>query len=281
MSVVIQGQVFDLDPAIIGPTDALVLLALADSADSNDATTWIPIQRKKQGERRDGGPKQDLRRKTKLGVRAIQLALRRLEKAGHLTREERPGKGVLYTIHPNPNPTSLDEPDDLVTQAVKAARGESNAGRTRFGPHDDDERGAPDSPKPSVTVIDIGGVAPRSGSPVEMIVRDRQDFLAAWGRFRAMRRVIRKPLNETAIARLFGSLVKLQAQGHDPMEVVEQSTANCWQGFWPIKDEDGGDGDHGGRSNGGGERFGNPMVGAAADALRRESFGGRDRAGPE
>jgi len=38
--------------------------------------------------------------KTKLSARAVQRAVKSLTAAGHLTRIVRPGKGVLYVVHP-------------------------------------------------------------------------------------------------------------------------------------------------------------------------------------
>ena len=258
MSVKLMAAVFDLEPERISPTDALVLLALADGAGDED-TTWLPIERraKKPQFRPDGKPKLDLRRKTKLGVRSIQGALRRLEADGHLTRVERPGKGVVYTIHPVPD----------VALAVNE-RGAGDAGRTNGGAQDMTPRGAVDAPKTSVTVTDLGGCAPE-GADRLVSLPVQPGFIAKWIEFVAMRKAQKKPVNRTAVSKLFGTLVRLEREGHDPGEVVDQSTVNCWQGFWPIKEYHDPRANHHHAGPAGGDS--NAMARAAARAVRGEA----------
>lgn len=119
MSVTIMSAVWPMD---LPTTDKMVLLALADAA-NDDGVTWIAVHSRKEGE------KLDLRKKTGLSERALQGAIKRLCTAGHLERNEKPGKGVIYTVHP----------------------------RSRCAPHDmrpaaDAPTPAADAGKPSVTV---------------------------------------------------------------------------------------------------------------------------------
>jgi hypothetical protein len=58
--------------------------------------------------------------KTKLSERAVQNAVKSLAAAGHLTRAERPGKGVIYTVHPR---TSCTPAQDAPVQEVRPAGG--------------------------------------------------------------------------------------------------------------------------------------------------------------
>jgi hypothetical protein len=123
MSIALMSIVWRMDmPA----TDKMVLLALADAA-NDDGVTWLPINGR--------AGKQGLMQKTSLSERCIQQCISRLAAAEHLTRDERPGRGVLYTVHPQ-NALPLDTP----------ARG---AGRSRCGAQDVRKTPAPRAPKPS------------------------------------------------------------------------------------------------------------------------------------
>lgn len=82
-------QVWRMD---LAPSDKMVLLALADAA-NDDGVTWLAINSRNAG-------KLDLVKKTSLSERTVQSCLRRLVEAGHLQREERPGRGCLYTVTP-------------------------------------------------------------------------------------------------------------------------------------------------------------------------------------
>lgn len=74
------------------PSDKMVLLALADAA-NDDGVTWMAVKSRTAG-------KADLLTKCSLSERAVQGALKRLCDGGQLTRMDRPGKGVIWTVHP-------------------------------------------------------------------------------------------------------------------------------------------------------------------------------------
>lgn len=59
----------------------------------------------------------------------------------------------------------------------------------------------------------------------------------AWEGFVEMRSKIKKPITERARSRAISKLNDLRSKGHDPAEVLDQSTLNCWQDLWPIKSE--------------------------------------------
>lgn len=61
--------------------------------------------------------------------------------------------------------------------------------------------------------------------------------LGLWGQFKQMRDKIRKPMTPHAADLIFRKLKDLKAQGHDPIQVVEQSIRNSWQDVFPIKQE--------------------------------------------
>lgn len=91
MSIAIMTAVWKMDMA---PSDKMVLLALADAA-NDDGVTWIAVKH-----RRNGDQRLDLLTKCSLSERAVQGALKRLVDAGHLSRRDVPGKGVIWTVTP-------------------------------------------------------------------------------------------------------------------------------------------------------------------------------------
>ncbi|WP_143560244.1 DnaA N-terminal domain-containing protein [Sphingobium sp. IP1] len=91
MSIRLMNVVLGADMDHLSTTERYVLLVLADSA-NDDGVTWIPIKGR--------ADKRSIMKKTSLSERAVQNCLRSLETAGHVTRDERPGRGVMYTLHP-------------------------------------------------------------------------------------------------------------------------------------------------------------------------------------
>ena len=67
--------------------------------------------------------------------------------------------------------------------------------------------------------------------------RELPDWLPreAWTGFEEMRRKIKKPLTDRAAAMAIRKLGTLRLEGHDPAEVLDQSTLNCWQDLYPLK----------------------------------------------
>ena len=82
MSVRIMSAVWELD---VSSTDKLVMLALADWS-NDDGVCWPSMKQ--------------LADKSGLTDRAIRQCVGRMCSAGHLTRDEKPGKGVCYKVHP-------------------------------------------------------------------------------------------------------------------------------------------------------------------------------------
>lgn len=63
--------------------------------------------------------------------------------------------------------------------------------------------------------------------------------VALWLAFVEMRKKIRKPLTDHGGELIRRELAKLQAQGHDPIEVLEQSIRNDWQDVFPVRGSNG------------------------------------------
>lgn len=104
MSIALMTAVWRLD---LPCTEKMVLLALADAA-NDDGVTWIALKSRREG-------KLDLLTKCSLSERAIQYSIKTLCEAGYLSREERAGRGVIYTVTPAP-----DAPRTTCTPAPRA-----------------------------------------------------------------------------------------------------------------------------------------------------------------
>ena len=133
MSLTLMAEVWPLD---MSPTDKVVLLALADSANDEDCRCWIAVKSRTLLNRR-GKPKLDLIRKTSLSERTVQASIKRLVEAGHITREEKPGVGCDYWVHPAaPTPAADAGPQephpagDSPTPAANAGEPRSSCGET-------------------------------------------------------------------------------------------------------------------------------------------------------
>lgn len=199
-----------------------VLMALADAA-NDDGVTWIPVQSRK-------AHKLDLIKKTGWSERTIQGAIGRLVEAGHLSRAERPGKGVIYQIHPNGQSAKgwAEYAASSLSTPPHKPRGAPGAGA-----HKAAKTPAAGAGKPSVTITPKVG---RGRATVD-------DILALgvtseqWDDFAEMRKRKRAPLTPGAVNLAWGTLRKLAEDGHPPGAVVEQSTLHAYTGFFPLKDD--------------------------------------------
>jgi phage replication O-like protein O len=61
------------------------------------------------------------------------------------------------------------------------------------------------------------------------------ELCKAWKGYAEMRKTIKKPMTEYAAELRIKALMKLQAQGEDPIAVLNQSIANCWQDIYAVK----------------------------------------------
>lgn len=58
----------------------------------------------------------------------------------------------------------------------------------------------------------------------------------AWDAYVEMRKKIKKPLTEYASILAVRKLGDLLRGGHQPQDVLDQSTFNCWQGLYAIRE---------------------------------------------
>lgn len=124
MSVRIMTAAWAVD---LAAGEKLVLIALADCA-NDEGHCWPGIA--------------SLMRKTGKGERSLQLAIKALCAQGHLTREEVPGKGCNYFVHPQ-------QGLPLETPAENAGRNKCGAQNLHRPPHRMRPTPAKSAPKPS------------------------------------------------------------------------------------------------------------------------------------
>lgn len=113
MSVTLMSAVWVLD---LPTTDKMVLLALADAA-NDDGVTWLAVKSRTEGKR-------SLLTKCSLSERAIQGAIKRLCDGGYLSRADRPGRGVVWTVTP-----AADAPPQQMRPAADAPAPAADAGK--------------------------------------------------------------------------------------------------------------------------------------------------------
>ena len=108
------------------PSDKMVLLALADAA-NDDGVTWMAVKSR-------NASKMDLLKKCSLSERAVQGAIKRLCESGHLSRVDRIGKGVVWTVTPAANAPPQD-----MRPAANAGTPAANAGKPSLNPQPSSE----------------------------------------------------------------------------------------------------------------------------------------------
>lgn len=118
MSIALMTEVWRMD---LPTTDKMVLLALADAA-NDDGVCWTAVKARSPG-------RLDLITKCSLSERAIQGAIKRLCEAGLLSRDERPGRGVIYHVTP-----AADAPPQGVRPAGNDVNPRSCCGETINNP---------------------------------------------------------------------------------------------------------------------------------------------------
>jgi len=189
MSIRLMAEVWELGG--LDPSQKLVLLSLADN--SNDAgVCWPSIA--------------NMVRKTGLSERMVQYALAALVEQGHLSRNDRPGRSTVYTVHPRNHCTQNHQVTIIEPSKKKSA--------------------APPTPAKK-------GLAKVENLPAVVPNLDAE----AWDRWLEFRKEIRKPVKAASLAAL---AKKLAAFGDEQKAVVEQSIAFGWVGLFPLKENENG-----------------------------------------
>jgi hypothetical protein len=199
--------VWELD---LPPGEKLVLLALADQANDQGLQCWpsIPTIAHRSGQ----------------GERTVHRVIASLEKKRHLTRNLRTGLSTQYHVHPCQNGTPAKMaplPNATLTPA-------------KMAPHPC-QNGTLTINEPLETSIDAKASKRAREHKPQIIIPDWIPK-AAWDGWTEMRKLKHSAPSPRALELAIGVLEKLRAKGHDPGEVLDQSTLNGWKGLFPIKD---------------------------------------------
>lgn len=194
-------------------SEKAVLLVLSIMA-NDDGQAWPPI----------GGPK-GLTARCSLSHRAVQGALGKLEAKGHISREQKPGRGVTYTVHPRSICTpAASAPPQEMRPAEGAPTPAASAPKQPLNNHPSTKA----SPSPKKR-------ARKSAGPIQFVPPEWVP-IEPWNGWMEMRD--RKGVTTTvrACELAVTNLQKLADDGHPPGDVLDQSTCNSWTGLFPIKD---------------------------------------------
>lgn len=202
MSIKIMSAVFESE--VLGPTERLIMLALADHADDT-GRCYPSISR--------------LCQRTGLGERAIQNNIKALVSKGYVTIVPNAGQGLanLYFVTATPAP---DAPPHEMRPRTKCASTPASRSKTP----------APDAPKPSGTIIEPSS-SKRGAQPIDILAEVVSADAAA--SFASFRRQTKKPLTATAARRLRGALLEIKAQGGDPDDALGMAEERGWQSIRP------------------------------------------------
>jgi len=177
-------------------SEKIVLLALADNA-NDEGGCWPSIA--------------TIAKKCSKGERTVQCAIKALCDKGHLSRIEKLGKGVTYTVHPRSG----------CTPAKSAPRNPRTPAAAAPTP-------AAAAPKPS-----MNHTSEAKASSVTRFELPDDIPVEAWAGFVEMRQRIRKPMTVRAMTLAVGKLHDLARDGWPPGEVLNHCTMNSYQGIFP------------------------------------------------
>lgn len=191
MSIKLMTAVWDRED--VSSTQKLVLLALADWA-NDEGLCWPSIER--------------VAKKSSLKKRAVQLAIRSLEEAHFIRREEVIGKGNKYWIN---IPVQEMHPCIKDTPPV----------------HQMHETRAPNAPNTSII----------HQLTTKCIKEPLPDWMPidAWQGWVDMRKQRKRPLTDRATNRAINKLDAIRAKGHDIAELLDRSTINGWLDIYEPK----------------------------------------------
>lgn len=187
MSVALMTEVWKIN---LPASEKLVLLALADCA-NDEGGCWPSMA--------------TLTKKCSKGERTVQAAIKALVRAGHLSRDERLGKGCYYTVHPRNNctPAETAPPQKLTQTPAEIA----------------------DKPSRTINVVKAKALPTKRASVLPKPDSVEQNI---WNDFLDLRKAKRAPLSNTAL-----SAIEREADraGWSLNDALAECAARGWQGF--------------------------------------------------
>lgn len=219
MSTIIMSQCWPLQG--MTPAQKAVLISIADNA-NDDGVGWPSVPY--------------IAMRTCLSDRSVQNAIRWLISAGILSAQERNGRSTVYTV----TPAAFAPPQEF--------RG-ANKDET---PANNDGTPAAFAPTPAAaaprTVNNLhknrkepsSTGAGKKSKKTDDIQVELPDWLPddSWTDWVEHRREVKAPLTQRAAELSIAKLDRLRAQGHSPVEVIEQSVlSGKWTDLYPIKDQ--------------------------------------------
>jgi len=218
VSIRLLSAAWDLD---IPSTEKMVLMCLCDHA-NDDGVCWPSVE--------------TLCRKTSKGERTVQAALKWLH--DHSYFEFRDGEHKARTYYLDPCKICAPPPQELrpAKSAPRKSRTPQNLRPTpaKSAPHPR-RFCAQTTIEPSMNLSEAKASSKRARGKSDFILPDWVPA-DAWVAFLEMRRGIRKPLTDHAKQLAVNKLDQLARDGHPPGDVLNQSTMNCWQGLFEIKE---------------------------------------------
>lgn len=183
----------------------LVLLALADNA-NDEGHCWPSLE--------------TLAKKSCVSRRWATNCIKSLQTQGHLTPKKREGRSTYYHLHPRTQFTpELSSPlnSAVVTPEVSSPPPPKSVPKPPKSVH-------PEPLEPSIRTIKEPLLIPAFISADDFF-----DFVA-------MRKDMKKPMNENAQRLAIRKLERWYHDGHDPNEILQNSTMNSYQGLFEPKE---------------------------------------------
>jgi hypothetical protein len=210
----------------LAPPEKLVLLALADAANGN-GLCWPGLV--------------TIAKQTGKSRSRVVIALRRLERAGHISRETVPGIKTNYSVHPQrkpddqlelpmePNPSSMIERVPKRDRFPNGTDGSSKRDGTR-PPDGTRTLKNPKQPKKEEAGASSKKTRPAFAPPPGVSGDQWRDFLSV----RANRKA---KMTETAYSRLCAKLERLREDGWPPGEMIGLAVERGWTSVFPPREQ--------------------------------------------
>lgn len=225
-SLAFERQRAAMAVTITTPPEKAVLLVLAIMA-NEDGAAWPPIS----------GPT-GIAGRASLSRRATQEALRGLEAKGLVERDERPGRGAVYTLRVEVRATRACAP----SAHVQEARTDIDGGCAPPAPKQPrtPNRRKETTSLPSTRARTTSGLPTPSALDLPPLPAGASE--QQWADYVEMRVAMsradkKRPWTPTVARKAIEKLHALAADGSDPGAVLDQSVLNTWQGLFPVKDD--------------------------------------------